>query len=588
LDQYPDSGIIWKALGTSLQLQGKDGLSAIEKAAKLLPDDAETHYNLGIALKTLGRFDEAVTSFRRALMIKPDYFKAHCNLGESLRRLGRFDAAIASHCRALEIKPDYAEAHNNLGIVLKDLRRLNEAVASYCRALEINPDVAEVWFNLGNALKELGKFDDAIASYYRALAIKPEYEEAHCNLGDLLRELGKTDEAIKCFNNALLLAPESVNAHAGMARIDINLGQFEEAQVKISRGLEIQPDSPALLSTIPLLRKMTLADTEWLNKVLDLSAPDNSVLSEQEAISVQFGICKYYDDTKQYDLAFAAARQGNMLKRKRTGAFDRAGFSQLVDTVIATYTADVTNQRRDGASLSQRPVLVVGMPRSGTSLIEQIIASHPEATGAGELYFWNEHANANLAVIKSAKYEPALLAKIATAYEQLLQHYSAESIRVVDKMPQNFIWLGLITAVFPQARIIHSMRNPVDTCLSIHLHNFNLSHTYATDLDDLAFYYREYLRLMQHWRTVLPADRFLEVPYEALIDDQSAWSQRMIEFVGLAWDERCLDFHKTERSVGTSSNWQVRQKIYTTSKARWRNYEKHLGPLLADDLVAGF
>jgi hypothetical protein len=186
----------------------------------------------------------------------------------------------------------------------------------------------------------------------------------------------------------------------------------------------------------------------------------------------------------------------------------------------------------------------------------------------------------------SGRYEPELVAGIAAAYEQLFQQYSSEATRVVDKMPGNFIWLGLISAIFPQARIIHSQRNSVDTCLSIYFQNFGPSSSYGTDLDDLAFYYREYARLMRHWRAVLPSDRFLEVPYEALIDDQVAWSQRIIEFVGLDWDERCLDFHKTERKVGTASNWQVRQKIYSTSKARWRNYESHIGPLLANELNA--
>jgi hypothetical protein len=231
-------------------------------------------------------------------------------------------------------------------------------------------------------------------------------------------------------------------------------------------------------------------------------------------------------------------------------------------------------RQKEGASSSQLPVLVVGMPRSGTSLIEQIIASHPEACGAGELAFWGEWAT------RPVVHDPAFIAQAAHEYESSLQQHSVSAHRIVDKMPGNFLWLGLIHAVFPNAKIIHVRRNPVDTCLSIYFQNFSRAHSYKTSLDDLAYFYREYDRLMRHWRNVLPADRLLEISYEALTDNQAEESRRLIEFIGLEWDERCLDFHQTERKVGTSSNWQVRQKIYHTSRARWRNYEKHLGPLV--------
>ena len=220
------------------------------------------------------------------------------------------------------------------------------------------------------------------------------------------------------------------------------------------------------------------------------------------------------------------------------------------------------------------------MLRSGTSLTEQIIASHPDAFGAGELPYWGALPSVDLHRGITGDIDSAFIGRIAAEYEQVLQHYSANASRVVDKMPGNYCWLGLIATVFPHARIIHTQRDPIDTCLSIYFQNFNSRSAYGTDLEDLAFYYREYVRLMHHWRSVLPPERFLEVPYEALTADQEGWSRRIIGFLGLEWNERCLEFHKTERKVGTASNWQVRQKIYQTSKARWRHYEKHLGPLL--------
>ncbi len=220
------------------------------------------------------------------------------------------------------------------------------------------------------------------------------------------------------------------------------------------------------------------------------------------------------------------------------------------------------------------------MPRSGTSLIEQIIASHPLAFGAGELTFWPTAGITCEPYLSNVKLNEKLSVELAKGYLEKLHQITPDAERVVDKLPGNFFHLGLIHSVFPEARIIHAQRNPIDTCLSIYFQNFNSGHTYAKDLNDLAHFYREYFRMMRHWRKVLPSSVLFELPYEALVEDNEHWSRALIDFVGLEWDERCLRFQDTERKVGTSSNWQVRQKIYKTSKERWRNYEKYVGPLL--------
>ena len=549
----------------------------IRRAISVNPSPS-MHYNLGNALQAQGKLDEAVEHYRKALALKPDYAEAHTNLGNALQAQGHLAAAAESYRRALALKPDLAVTHYNLGNVLQAQGKLGEAVGSYRKALALKPDYAEAHYNQGNALQAQGKIDEAVASYRKALAFRPDYAEAHNNLGNVLRKKGLLDEAIGHYRKALALKPDYADAHVSLAVVYIDSGQFEAARAELSKALELKPEHPVAWAMLASLRKMTEDDGDWLNTALRLVSKDS--LSGKETFNLQFAIGKYYDDTQQYDLAFSAYSQANRLKRQMEGAFDRSGFSGLIDGLIATCTADSLNRQREGASLSRRPVLIVGMPRSGTSLVEQIIASHPDAFGAGELTFWGQQVTANMAAVLSGNYAPALIAKMAAGYEQCLQHYSADAARVVDKMPDNFLWLGLIHTVFPQAGIIHTQRNPVDTCLSIYFQNFVSGHSYGTDLEDLAFYYREYDRLMRHWRTVLPADRFLEVPYEALVDDQAGWSRRIIEFTGLGWDERCLDFHKTERKVGTASNWQARQKIYRTSKARWRHYEKHLGPLL--------
>ncbi|MBI4938226.1 MAG: tetratricopeptide repeat protein [Nitrosomonadales bacterium] len=557
-----------------------DAARLIEQAIKLNGNIPAFHFNLGNTCVQLNQLDPAADAYRKATQLDPGFLLAHLRLGGVLKAQGKLDAAITCYRKIIALKPDHADAHNNLGLALQAQGKLDAAAEEYRKAISAEPGFVEAHVNLGNTLKEQGKTDEAIGCYRKVLALRPDYADAHVNLGNALRETGQLEEAGEHYRQALALKPDCADAHAGLAYLNLDFGKFADAQAALRMALECRPEHPIAWAMLASLRKMTPADESWLNTALRLASRNDPALSGREAYTLWFAIGKYYDDTAQYDLAFPAFSQANRIKRQTEGGFDRAGFARLVDELIATFTAEFVGRQREGASPSRRPVLVVGMPRSGTSLIEQIIASHPLAFGAGELTFWGRQTGANDAVILSGNYGPALIARIAGECEQHLQCLSGSAARIVDKMPDNFLRLGFIATVFPHARFIHSLRNPVDTCLSIHFQNFASGHSYGTDLEDLAFYYREYDRLMRHWRKVLPCAQLLDVPYEALVDDQAGWSRRMIEFIGLDWDERCLDFHETERTVGTASNWQVRQKIYRTSKARWRNYEKHLGPLL--------
>ncbi|MDD5383428.1 MAG: tetratricopeptide repeat protein [Gallionella sp.] len=551
LERYPDSGFAWKVLGATLQMQGKDSLAALRKAMELLPDDADAHYNLGNTLLILGRLDEAEASYRRALQVWPDYVDAHYNLGNTLRNLGRLDEAEASYRRALQVKPDYAEVHGNLGNIMLEQGRLAEAEASYRRALQIKPDYAVAHYNLGNLLHDLNRLDEAEASYRRTLEIKPDYVGAHNNLGITLLDLGRMDEAEASHRRALEINPDFVE------------GRFSLAQV----------------------RKVQAGDENLAALVAIEEAAQNGAtpLSDKEAVYLHFALGKSYDDIGDYEKAFPHFLKGCKLKRA-TFDYDPDQTAQHFASIMHVFDHPAMDRLRGGGDPSPLPIFVLGMPRSGTTLTEQIIASHPEVHGAGELPDLMAIAQRNIAGAtfpdNLRSLDQARLAAWGAEYVAGLQRRAPDARHITDKMPENFLAVGLIHLMLPHAKIIHVNRNPVDTCLSCFTKLFNRKHEYSYDLAELGRYYVGYARLMEHWRTVLPSGAFLDVQYEDIVADQEAQSRRLIEYCGLEWNDVCLDFHNNKRAISTASMTQVRQPIYKSSVERWRPYEKFLGPLL--------
>jgi tetratricopeptide (TPR) repeat protein len=552
-----------------------EAVTHYRRALQLRQDFAEAHNNLGRALLDLGQFDDAAASCRRAAELKPGYSEAHDTLGSAQLALGRVDDALASYRRALEIEPDFAEAHSNLGNVWLELGRIDEALASHRRALMIDPNLAGAHNNLGNCLRSLGKLEDAAASYGRALEINPDFAEAHCNLGVTLRLQGNTAQAQASCSRALEINPRSAAALVALADSNADRGRFAPAEALFRRAISIQPDSPEAWAGLARLRKMTVADAAWLAQAQRIAAKG---LPPRHEISLRHAIGKYFDDVQDFDQAFVNFRRANELTSLRRAKHDRARLTRTVDDITRSWDRNRARPRT-GANQSERAVFVVGMLRSGTSLVEQILASHPAIFGAGELTYWGDAWAAHAASPANAEMSERLLRTLADDYLLSLGKLSERALRVVDKMPTNFPFLGLIHAALPNARIIHMRRHPLDTCLSIYMQPFETAVSYANDLDDLAHYYTEYLRLMDHWRSTLPAHAILDVSYEGLVSDQEAWTRRILEFIGVPWDSRCLDFHRTERTVLTASKWQVRQKLNASSIGRWRHYEKYLGAL---------
>lgn len=499
---------------------------------------------LGVALWSQGK--DALSSMQRSVEFLPDDAEAHGNLGNVLRAQGQLQGAVRSHRRALELDPNYAESHNNLGSVLQDLGLLDEAASYFRRATEIKPDFALAHSNLGNVLSLLNRPEECEASCRRALELNPKLTAAIVQLAE---------------------------AEAGR-------GRFDAAEELAKRAIALEPDMPEAWAGLARWRKMSAADAEWLaaaQRIVGLPwAP-------RREVHLRYALGKYFDDLRDYEQAFGHYRRANELAKLGRPSHDQGQFSQGIDKIIQSFDAEWLHRASVAANPSERPVFIVGMPRSGTTLTEQILASHASVFGAGELPFWNTAAVRHAAARGDGD-ELGTLRGLGEAYLRLLDSLSPDARRVIDKMPANFLYLGLIHAALPNARIIHLGRHPIDTCLSIYFQNFDAKHGYANDLDDLAHYYREYIRLMVHWRRLLPAQSMLEVPYEGLVDDVEGWSRRMVEFIGVPWDANCLEFHRNERTVDTSSKWQARQKIHRTSVKRWRHYEKYLGPLasLAD------
>jgi tetratricopeptide (TPR) repeat protein len=552
VEQYPGSGFTWKLLGASLQMQGKNALSAFQKTAALMPNDAEAHFNLGVVLKGLGQLDDAVLSYRHALKLNPGYAEAHSNLGNALKDLGQLDQAVASYRSALKIKPDSATTHNSLG----------------------------------TAMKELGKLDAAVESYRRALQLQPDYTEAHSNLGNALKDLGQLNDALACYRSALELDPDCDEAMLGVSHLCVINGEIGEAEEKVKRALQIKPSNLEARFLLANISKALMGDENLAALLTAEEAARSSrlPLSNQKSISLHFALGKCFDDLGDHDRAFPHFIEGCKLKRA-TFKYDAARLTQLFSEVIRVFDQATIERLRGGGNPSKVPIFVLGMPRSGTTLTEQIIASHPEVYGAGELPDIQNIANRDVVGAKGfpgniLAHDPASLTKWADDYVAGLRQRAPQARHITDKMPGNFWFIGLIHAMLPNAKIIHVNRNPVDTCLSCFTKLFNSGLEQTYDMAELGRYYVDYARLMNHWRTVLPAGAFLDVQYEDIVADQEVQARRMIEFCSLEWNDACLNFHKSKRAVNTASMTQVRRPIYTSSVERWRPYEKYLGPLL--------
>jgi tetratricopeptide (TPR) repeat protein len=488
-----------------------------------------------------------------------------------------YAGAIKLYEDVVRLRPRQAEALNNLGASLCKVGRYQQAEDYVRRAIEIKPNYPEAHNNLGSLRRWKGHFAGAEISLRRALKLKPTFIDARTNLGLALTYQGRLREAKVHFEKVLRVAPRHIDALFGMGQIAQMEGRFEEAAALFDRVLALNPNMPGAWAAQAGLRKMAHADGAWLERAERIAASGITPVEEAE---LRFAIGKYLNDVGNFERAFQSYKLANELMKGVAENYARDARKEFVDDLMRVYTPEAVAQTGQGVSASTKPIFVVGMMRSGTSLAEQIIASHPQVRGAGEVAFWGNALREYESDLRRALIDEPIRKKLAEAYLRELATHCVDAPHVVDKTPVNADYLGIIHSIFPDARIIYMQRNPLDTCVSCYFQQLSPALNYAMDLSDLAHYYRQHQRLMAHWRAVLPQGTILDVPYEELVADQEKWTRKILDFVGLEWDERCLDFHKTERPVATASFWQVRQRIYSNSVERWHNYEKYIGPLL--------
>jgi tetratricopeptide (TPR) repeat protein len=562
----------------------RKGAKLIREAVTASPGNAEYRVNLGNACRELGRADEAIKHFKAALKIQPNIPELRNGLGILYKDKGDKDAAEKEFLEAVQLRSGFAQAHYNLGVLYLEQERRGAAIKHYKEAIRADARFTDAYIALAQIHKDLSIAEKALPLYEEALRQRPGNHGLMLEYAEVLQEAGRTEEALQIAHQALALAPEDdVPTLVSMGQLLLNAGDHAEAQEFCRKVLAINPDAVGMLCNIANARKFQEGDPEIAEMK---QALEREELPDEVRGNLHFSLGKVYNDCKQYDQAFRHYLSGNHIRRQSV-EYHRDRQQEYIDRLISFFDHTLFADRTYPGLESDLPIFIVGMPRSGTTLTEQILSSHPQVFGAGELGDMNRilHHLVRLAG-KDSEYPDALknldaevLDAVGNRFLDNLRAYDPDVRHVTDKMPHNFMHLGLIAYLLPKARIVHCRRNPLDNCISIFFQNFKGEHAYKWDLGDLGDYYRLYERLMQHWEQVLPNPMF-EVRYEEMVANQEELSRRLIEFCGLEWDDACLEFYKSERSVKTASHWQVRQPIYQSSAERWRRYEDHIGPLV--------
>ncbi len=547
---------------------------ALDQALQLLnefPSSTVLHNIYGAVNAGLQKYDEAVSAYKHAIIINPNYPGAYNNMGAALKEQGKFKEAIKAYNNALSIKPDYADAYYNMGIILKEQGKLEEALEAYTKALTINPDYAEAYYNMGIILNEQDKLEEALEAYKKALAFKPDYAKAYNNIGNTLQGQGKLEEAIEAYKKALSIKRDYAETQNNMGVTLKDQGKIDEAIEAFTKALSIKPDYAEAHRNLSSVKKYTTDDKQFL-QVKELYGTVD--LEDDAKCNLSFALAKMYEGIGELDRAFQHLSEGNALRKKLLN------YSIEQDKKLFYYLKKLqpkilkNSLKVKEASTDITPIFILGMPRSGTTLIEQIVSSHSEVVGTGELNYISQFG-LNLSVEPEAINATAI-SKFRESYLSKLSKVSDGKHLLTDKTPHNFLFIPLICAAFPESKIIHVQRNAAATCWSNFKQYFVSDFLgYCHDLKDVVAYYNLYTEMMKLWQSQY-GERIYNLNYESLTTDQENQSRKLMKHLALDWEKACLSPHKNKRSVRTASQQQVRQKVYQGSSEAWRKYEPFL------------
>ena len=609
-EAFPEDVRVWSNWGNMLResRQLKPALGVLQKGLELVPEDTDALNNLGCVLRELGRGEEAVEAFVKATNIRPKNYLAHYNRALALRDVGQHeDAAIAARY-AIDFKEDYGDAYNALSSALVEIGEFSQAHYAAQRAVQLNPDQAEAYLNLADVLYLSSAFNDGHAALREALKRDPDNPQAYGKLSSVYERLDETEDALWAIDKAIELAPETpmflackasilhisnnveeafeyiekalgmapnmISAIVTKAELLIATNKNDEAKEILLKAKEKFPNNPLIYFTLSGIQKITSEDDPDYQAMLSLEDKVKKMGTVYMA-SLYYALAMANEQMKKYKEAFEYLNKASAEKRK-VMPYNTEAQPAIFQRVKSNYSPELIKSFEGKGYETEQPIFIVGMPRSGTTLTEQILSSHPDVFGAGELPDM-ERTKRRFSNITADNLKEA--GRIYMEYA-LARNKSGEPIkRITDKMPGNYMNVGLIATMLPKAKIIHCCRNPMDTCLSNYKQNFMVGQFWSYDLEEMGDEYVRYIDLMNFWHQAFP-NRILDVHYEETVDDLEKQARNIIDFVGLEWDNACLQPHKHKRAVLTASKAQVTQPVYKSSVKKWKNFEEEMQPLV--------
>lgn len=536
-----------------------------------------------LQLHQAGRRQEAEAIYRQVLARQPNHAAAAHFLGLLLHQTGRSEEGLELLEQSVSLQPTNADFLNNFGTVMRDLGRVAAAIDFFRGAVDLRPEQLAARDNLGSSLTQLGQFEEAEEIYRGTVQRNPFHARARIGLAETLQEAGRLDEALAVFREALSIRPKDAELLHGLGVGLMEKGKLDEAADLFRQAVAIQPGMARAWLMLTQVKRQKERDAELTGmEAQHAKTPQYSL----ERMQLAFGLGKANDDLKDYNRAFDYFAEGNAIRRRAIN-YDPIRTRAEFEAMKTVFDAGFFEKHRPSPITDDAPIFIVGMPRSGTTLVEQIIASHPDVYGAGELSILKTAVGRQFPSTMPGGFpwgvadtDDADFAEAGQAYLDMLHARYPHMRHVTDKMPGNFLLIGFIHMMMPKARIIHCARDAVATCLSIYkVHFRGDTHRYGYDLGELADFHNLYTDIMAHWHKVLPGVVH-DVRYEDFVADQQGQSRALIDYLGLPWNDAVLSFHETDRPVRTASAAQVRQPMYQGSVDLWKRYGDRLKPLL--------